>query len=649
MERYFYSTELVTFLFCLIIFMFVIYNKPKRTKTCSLCLTGVLLLFQEMSVEGVIYLYTKYSVAPLSLIVSILLFIHIVLHTAMMTSMLLYVDSLSLSHRIASKKIVIGIIIAMIIYTSVYKSILSPNSFFDLVQNNIFLGRYIFYLDAASIIATTITMIYIRVKAKEFPRGVTHMMLYSMPVMLFVEIMQLIYHNRLFHGIIYLIPLMILYFFYHNNPYDQVTGYQDVSSFESMFQILMNKKKPFHFIYIQLPKLKDSDYLQNVVYANSIGQGLLARTCRQLEYRNKYAQLYRVNEYTFAILLPSRGLAKDETSLADIKDELFRASREIGPAIYFYAGHFEFIDSFENYGSHLGQLYVMYTMNKHTSAPVDTWFEVTREDYASFISHHRIEQELLEMSRVHKLDDNRVVCYAQPIYDIKTGTFRTAEALMRMQIDGKMIYPDLFIPLAEKHECIHDLTLIMLNKVCKYIKANENELDFDAITINCSSKELSDNDFYMDIRKIVETNNVNPSRIRIELTESAMFENYDSVSNNIEKLSDYGIKFYLDDFGTGYSNFERIITCPLHTIKFDKGLLYRAFTNPSVDKMITTMIKLFKENNFHVLVEGVEDDEQKSFAESRGFEAIQGYYFSKPQPIEKLGEFFNKCTPQARS
>ena len=120
-----------------------------------------------------------------------------------------------------------------------------------------------------------------------------------------------------------------------------------------------------------------------------------------------------------------------------------------------------------------------------------------------------------------------------------------------------------------------------------------------------------------------------------------MFENYENVKINLERLKDLGINFYLDDFGTGYSNFERIMTCPLQTIKFDKGLLYRAFTSPSVDKMIATLIPLFKENGFHVLVEGVEDCEQKNFAISRGFEYIQGYYFSKPIPIEKLDEYFS--------
>ena len=72
---------------------------------------------------------------------------------------------------------------------------------------------------------------------------------------------------------------------------------------------------------------------------------------------------------------------------------------------------------------------------------------------------------------------------------------------------------------------------------------------------------------------IINNNNINPQHIRLELTESAIFDDFNMVLRNMEKLNPSGIKFYLDDFGTGYSNLERIIGCPFYTIKFDKSLL----------------------------------------------------------------------------
>ena len=94
-------------------------------------------------------------------------------------------------------------------------------------------------------------------------------------------------------------------------------------------------------------------------------------------------------------------------------------------------------------------------------------------------------------------------------------------------------------------------------------------------TINCSSSELSNRNLFDELMAIINSNNIMPEHIRLELTESAMFDDFNMVIHNMEKLNESGIKFYLDDFGTGYSNLERIIGCPFNTIKFDK----HCFTN----------------------------------------------------------------------
>ena len=128
-----------------------------------------------------------------------------------------------------------------------------------------------------------------------------------------------------------------------------------------------------------------------------------------------------------------------------------------------------------------------------------------------------------------------------------------------VSLDGTIIYPDRFIPLAEKNHCIHTLTMIMINKVCRIVKEFESKYDFDAITINCSSSELSNRDRFDELMSIINNNDINPQHIRLELTESAIFDDFNMVLRNMEKLNQSGIKFYLDDFGTGYSNLERII------------------------------------------------------------------------------------------
>ncbi len=194
-------------------------------------------------------------------------------------------------------------------------------------------------------------------------------------------------------------------------------------------------------------------------------------------------------------------------------------------------------------------------------------------DYADFFYLYKIECMLADIRNKMDLNDERVICYTQPIYSIEQGTFRTAEALIRLNMDGETIYPDKFINIAEHNGCIHALTCIMLNKVCHTIKKLEGKYDFDAITVNCSTIEMSDNNLHNELLGIIKDNHIECSKVRFELTESAMINDHDAVTSNMEILHNAGIRFYLDDFGTGYSNLERIITLPFMTIKFDKSIL----------------------------------------------------------------------------
>ena len=231
--------------------------------------------------------------------------------------------------------------------------------------------------------------------------------------------------------------------------------------------------------------------------------------------------------------------------------------------------------------------------------------------------------------------------YAQPIYSVEAGAFRVAEALMRLDLNGKVISPDKFIPIAEQTGCIHVLSCIILNKVCRTIESLSAEYDFDAISINISSKELSDEKMYQDLLDIIEKYDIDVSRIRMEITETAMFENYEIANRNMEILNKEGIQLYLDDFGTGYSSLERVMDCPIKTIKFDKSILYKSLDDNRMDDILTYMIDVFKKNGFITLVECVEDESQSRYSMDRGFDFIQGYHYAKPGPIEDLTKYFS--------
>ena len=281
-----------------------------------------------------------------------------------------------------------------------------------------------------------------------------------------------------------------------------------------------------------------------------------------------------------------------------------------------------------------------YLMHKLDAISGSSYYIAKPQDYTNFAEQYELEQLLAQIKANDDLDDEHVLCFAQPIYNVDQKSFRTAEALMRLQVAGKMIYPDKFIPAAERSNCIHTLTCIILNKVCKKVHELSALYDFDAITVNCSTIEFSDPNLHQELLSIIHKNGIDCSKICLELTESAMFEDYDTVLLNIKKLREAGVQFYLDDFGTGYSNLERILTCPFKTIKFDKSLLYKSMDDKVIRDLMVSMVDVFKRQGLLLLVEGVENENQSKYSIDKGFNYIQGYNYAKPLPIEKLTDFF---------
>jgi EAL domain-containing protein (putative c-di-GMP-specific phosphodiesterase class I) len=378
----------------------------------------------------------------------------------------------------------------------------------------------------------------------------------------------------------------------------------------------------------------DYNYLKNQIIQ------LTADKCRQIEQVAKHMRLYSLNAYNYAIYVEPKDKA-DADRIVEQVIEILEAPTNYSlnnhSLVYkmIVFGNHHFIDSTQKLASMQKYLFAKLgndMKNEH--------YVATKKDYDDFVTLYNIENLLSDIKSDMNLDDERVICYAQPIYSVETNSFRTAEALMRLDLNGTMIYPDKFIPLAEQNGSIHALTCIILNKVCEKIHELSAEYDFDAITVNCSTLEFSNKDLYKELLDIIRGNDIDCSKIRLELTESAMSDSYELLSANIHKLMDAGIQFYLDDFGTGYSNLERIIGCPFNTIKFDKSLLYKSMDDERMDDLIKSLSEVFKKHGFTLLVEGVENDEQNQYSIKRGFSYIQGYKYAKPVPIAELTSYF---------
>ena len=277
--------------------------------------------------------------------------------------------------------------------------------------------------------------------------------------------------------------------------------------------------------------------------------------------------------------------------------------------------------------------------------PENSIHRVGPDDISSFSREEYILQQLMDISAKRDVNDPRVLAFCQPVFNLQTGRFDTAEALMRLKLDETgLVFPDQFIPLAEDHGCIHALTEIILNKTCREIQSLIREgFAITRISVNVSVLELKDTEFCGDVRRIIGENHISGEKIAIELTESRNESDFMIMKEKIQELREQGIKFYLDDFGTGYSNMERIMELPFDIIKFDRSLVIASGTGERSEKIVENLAHLFKDMEYSVLYEGVEDDTDEERCKEMSASYLQGYKYSRPVPIEELRKFLPKA------
>ncbi|MCD4840127.1 EAL domain-containing protein [Neobacillus sedimentimangrovi] len=247
------------------------------------------------------------------------------------------------------------------------------------------------------------------------------------------------------------------------------------------------------------------------------------------------------------------------------------------------------------------------------------------------------------------IEKNELVLYYQPQIDCETGEAKCFEALLRWK-DHEFghISPDVFIPLAEDTGMIISIGNWVIESVCKQIKTwNEKGIDDIRIAINISPKQMNQPNFVPFIQLMIEKYNLNPSSLEIEITEGVMHDTREVVPI-LFKLKQLGIYISVDDFGTGFSSLNYLKRFPIDGLKIDQSFIKEILSDEKDAAITTTIIHLGKSLGLEVIAEGVEEKEQVSFLRNVGCHKIQGYYFSKPIPVDELEKMFLCSSPMKK-
>lgn len=633
------STEVASFMLAILVLFLMYYTKPRKTKIYFFDFLGFICSVVLILLLECILLQTRHYSGFNPFVFNLTCFIYYVVYITILALVFMYITQIS-SNKEELKPLIKKL--TLTIYTifcviSFYLCFVEK-MYYIAPDGHIFLSTYFYTNMIFGIIVTLITLTITILNRKNIYRIFYFFICLFSIVELVLLVMQLFQRDIFFFSLTYVLPFTMFYLLFHSNPYDENNGSQNAHSFETRFTENVRYHRKYMIVYVTFPTLKN----ENHTFTDEEVERTISNVSRRAENICKDIHIYAMNNTSYSLFI---NIKNRESALQlfeklhGLLDEPFIVHGQSINILYNMVGFFD-----TDYVKNITQLKSMVHFLFEKIEPNTKYYFCKEADYEEFSQRYLIYKMLIDIHHKKDLDDERVLCFTQPIYDIQTKTFRTAEALMRLSLDGKTIYPDQFIELAESNNCIHSLTCIILNKVCKNIILLEKEYDFDAITVNCSTTEFTNRNLHAELLQIILANNVLPSKIRLELTESTVSGDYDSLIYNMNKLKEAGVQFYLDDFGTGYSNLERIISCPFSTIKFDKSILYKAVKDQNLNDIVVSMAHVFKHQGFILLMEGVEDDIHRDYTIANGFDNIQGYKYAKPVPALELKEYFTKKT-----
>lgn len=236
-----------------------------------------------------------------------------------------------------------------------------------------------------------------------------------------------------------------------------------------------------------------------------------------------------------------------------------------------------------------------------------------------------------EASLHDALINKEFVLHFQPKLDIQTGQLIGCEALIRWQKDGRLISPMSFIPVAEETGIIIPLGQWVIEESCRTIKKWQNEYNFSLpIAVNVASQQFEHSSLVPDIKKAALRYQIAPELLEIEITETSLMNDVQLAIKKLDELRSAGFGIAVDDFGTGYSSLSYLRHLPITTMKID-----RCFVSdlPKESAIASTILMLGKQLDLKIVAEGIENEAQLTWLQERGCLIGQGYYFSKPLPL----------------
>ena len=262
--------------------------------------------------------------------------------------------------------------------------------------------------------------------------------------------------------------------------------------------------------------------------------------------------------------------------------------------------------------------------------------------YDNKIRENRLWEQRITTELDAAIKNGEIVPYIQPQYNAD-GILEGGEILARwIHSEHGFLAPFKFIPTFEKNGMIYKLDLCMWETACKILSRWKHEGKEWALSVNISPKDFYFLDIYGVITELVSSYRIDPAKLHLEITESAVIDNAQDNIEVLKKLREAGFIVEMDDFGSGYSSLNMLKEIPLDVLKIDMVFLQETANYDKSSIILQSIIDMANKLNLSQITEGVETREQLDMLIQMGCKLFQGYYFSKPIPLEE----FEKLPPR---
>jgi len=240
------------------------------------------------------------------------------------------------------------------------------------------------------------------------------------------------------------------------------------------------------------------------------------------------------------------------------------------------------------------------------------------------------------------IDSNRdFTSVYQPQIDLKRKTIVGAESLLRWKMDGNIVMPSKFIPIAEETNLIIPMSELIIKDACRRLSIWKSSFPI-RIAVNISGRHFYHGDLVKTVEESILEFGTDPEKLEIEITERVLMHNAEKSIEIINHIKNLGCKISIDDFGTGYSSLSYLKQFPVDTLKIDMAFVKDIGKNHANDSIVKTIIDLAHNLGLSVIAEGVETKKQLDFLVEKECDEVQGALFSRAVPPGDFEKFYRK-------